>query len=68
MGTALAVSFPAAGQDASKFPPEQIATGAAVYARNCSPCHGATAFLVASQALVRAKYSNGLVRAGLGMS
>ena len=30
----------AAAQDAS-FPPEQIAAGAKIFARNCSPCHGA---------------------------
>ena len=29
----------AAAQDQS-FPPQQIATGAEIYARNCSPCHG----------------------------
>ena len=23
------------------FPPQQIATGADIFARNCSPCHGA---------------------------
>ena len=27
------------GQDHS-FPPQQIATGAEIFARNCSPCHG----------------------------
>jgi mono/diheme cytochrome c family protein len=33
----------AAAQDLSKdqnFPPQQIATGAEIFARNCSPCHG----------------------------
>jgi mono/diheme cytochrome c family protein len=30
----------AAAQDAS-FPPQQIAAGAKIFARNCSPCHGA---------------------------
>jgi mono/diheme cytochrome c family protein len=25
---------------ANDFPPEQIARGAAIYERNCSPCHG----------------------------
>jgi mono/diheme cytochrome c family protein len=29
----------AAAQDTS-FPPQQIATGAEIFARNCSPCHG----------------------------
>ena len=27
------------GQDKG-FPPQQIATGAEIFARNCSPCHG----------------------------
>jgi mono/diheme cytochrome c family protein len=26
---------------AEEFPPERIAVGAAIFARNCSPCHGA---------------------------
>jgi mono/diheme cytochrome c family protein len=34
----------AAAQDHSaqdqSFPPQQIATGAEIFARNCSPCHG----------------------------
>jgi mono/diheme cytochrome c family protein len=33
----------AAAQDtapAQSFPPQQIATGAEIFARNCSPCHG----------------------------
>jgi mono/diheme cytochrome c family protein len=34
------IGGPAAAQDA-EFVPEQIKTGAAIYARNCSPCHGA---------------------------
>jgi mono/diheme cytochrome c family protein len=29
----------AAAQDIS-FPPEQIAAGASLFSRNCSPCHG----------------------------
>ena len=29
----------AAAQDVS-FPPEQIAAGASLFSRNCSPCHG----------------------------
>jgi mono/diheme cytochrome c family protein len=31
----------AAAQDAKPFTPEQIKLGADIYARNCSPCHGA---------------------------
>jgi mono/diheme cytochrome c family protein len=31
---------PAVAQDQS-FSPQQIATGADIFARNCSPCHGA---------------------------
>ena len=31
---------PAAAQDPS-FTPEQISAGAEIFARNCSPCHGA---------------------------
>ncbi|HWZ06036.1 MAG TPA: cytochrome c [Bradyrhizobium sp.] len=43
-GISLAAAFvlgcaTAAAQDQS-FPPQQIATGAEIYARNCSPCHG----------------------------
>jgi mono/diheme cytochrome c family protein len=43
-GISLAAAFvlgcaTAAAQDQS-FPPRQIATGAEIYARNCSPCHG----------------------------
>jgi mono/diheme cytochrome c family protein len=43
-GISLAAAFVlgcamAAAQDQS-FPPQQIATGAEIYARNCSPCHG----------------------------
>ena len=33
----------AAAQDRTQgqnFPPQQIATGAEIFARNCSPCHG----------------------------
>jgi mono/diheme cytochrome c family protein len=33
----------AAAQDTAQdksFPPQQIATGAEIFARNCSPCHG----------------------------
>jgi len=30
----------AAGAAAEEFPPQQIETGAKIFARNCSPCHG----------------------------
>jgi mono/diheme cytochrome c family protein len=32
---------PATAEEAQKFPKEQIAAGAELYAVNCSPCHGA---------------------------
>lgn len=35
---------------------------------DCSLCHGATTFLVASQPRTRSKYENGRVRSPLGMS
>jgi len=38
--TAWLAAEPTAAQD-SGFPSEQIKLGAAIYARNCSPCHGA---------------------------
>jgi|SRR5882672_2599071 mono/diheme cytochrome c family protein len=31
----------AAAQERKGFTPEQISLGASIYARNCSPCHGA---------------------------
>ena len=31
----------AAAEEAQKFTPEQISTGAEIYSVNCSPCHGA---------------------------
>jgi mono/diheme cytochrome c family protein len=31
----------AQGPQARDFAPEQLKTGAEIYARNCSPCHGA---------------------------
>jgi len=37
MVLALALAWPARAND---VPPEQIARGADIYARNCSPCHG----------------------------
>ena len=36
--TLLCATAAAHGQN---FPPQQIATGADIFARNCSPCHGA---------------------------
>jgi mono/diheme cytochrome c family protein len=39
LGCALAVFTVAAG--AEDFPPVRIAAGSAIFARNCSPCHGA---------------------------
>ena len=41
VGTALALAFaglPARAEDT--FTPEQVNSGRALYARNCSPCHG----------------------------
>ena len=35
----FAGTLPAAGTD--DFPPARIAAGSAIFARNCSPCHGA---------------------------
>ena len=35
------MSAPAAAQEAQSFSKDQIATGAELYAVNCSPCHGA---------------------------
>jgi mono/diheme cytochrome c family protein len=35
-----ALALPLPGQDAEKFPEEQIKKGAAIYAQNCAPCHG----------------------------
>jgi mono/diheme cytochrome c family protein len=35
------MTAPAAAEDARSFPNDQIATGAELYAVNCSPCHGA---------------------------
>ena len=37
---AAAVSQWCATAAAQSFPPQQIATGADIFARNCSPCHG----------------------------
>ena len=35
------MTAPSAAEDARSFPNDQIATGAELYAVNCSPCHGA---------------------------
>src|SRR5580698_4267740 len=37
---AAAVALWSATAAAQNFPPQQIATGAEIFARNCSPCHG----------------------------
>jgi mono/diheme cytochrome c family protein len=37
---ALALAVMQAPAAAQEFAPEQIQLGAAIYARNCSPCHG----------------------------
>jgi mono/diheme cytochrome c family protein len=45
IGAALALALPVARAEdaatAENFAPDQIRVGAAVFARNCSPCHGA---------------------------
>jgi mono/diheme cytochrome c family protein len=38
-GLALALAFAWAPVAAQYFAPEQLRTGAEIYARNCSPCH-----------------------------
>jgi mono/diheme cytochrome c family protein len=41
IGAALALALPAArAEEPAPFAPEQIRSGAAIFARNCSPCHG----------------------------
>jgi mono/diheme cytochrome c family protein len=37
----LALAGAAQAEDGRDFPPERIRSGAAMFARNCSPCHGA---------------------------
>ena len=32
--------LPGAAASAEDFPPDRIAAGASIFARNCSPCHG----------------------------
>jgi mono/diheme cytochrome c family protein len=41
LGAALALATAAARAEEPAFPAEQIHSGAAIFARNCSPCHGA---------------------------
>ena len=43
LGAAVLACAPSAAQSpqAPNFAPEQLKTGAEIYARNCSPCHGA---------------------------
>jgi mono/diheme cytochrome c family protein len=36
-GTLFLLPLPSTAQE---FPPEQIAKGASIFSRNCSPCHG----------------------------
>ena len=36
----MGVPTEAQGPQRQSFTPEQLATGADIYARNCSPCHG----------------------------
>ena len=38
-GALFLMPFPGAAQEPT-FPPEQIAKGASIFSRNCSPCHG----------------------------
>jgi mono/diheme cytochrome c family protein len=38
-GALFLVPFPGAAQEPA-FRPEQIAKGASIFSRNCSPCHG----------------------------
>jgi mono/diheme cytochrome c family protein len=40
-GAAAMIGAGSAGAQDASFPPEQIAAGAKIFARNCSPCHGA---------------------------
>ena len=37
---AVAFTLGVAARDAHAFTPEQVRTGADIFARNCSPCHG----------------------------
>ena len=40
VGGTLAVALAGATASAQDFPPEHIRAGAAIFSRNCSPCHG----------------------------
>ncbi len=41
IGAALTLALPAAhAEEPERFAPNQISSGAAIFARNCSPCHG----------------------------
>jgi len=41
IATLAMACVPAVAQPAEPFTPQQLKTGAELYARNCSPCHGA---------------------------
>ena len=41
LGGALALYGASVAAQSSRFEPEQISKGAALFARNCAPCHGA---------------------------
>jgi len=41
IATLAVACVPAMAQQAEPFTPQQLKTGADLYARNCSPCHGA---------------------------
>jgi mono/diheme cytochrome c family protein len=38
-GALVLMPFPGAAQEPT-FPPDEIAKGASIFSRNCSPCHG----------------------------
>jgi mono/diheme cytochrome c family protein len=38
--TAALAIVPGRADDSETFPPERIKSGAAIFARNCAPCHG----------------------------
>jgi mono/diheme cytochrome c family protein len=40
LAVAVALWCAAAAAQSQSFPPQQIAAGAEIFARNCSPCHG----------------------------
>ena len=41
LGAAMTIGASGAVAQDVSFPPQQIAAGAKIFARNCSPCHGA---------------------------